>query len=64
MNKAQSVINPIGPHTHASCYTHRCLDISNSRCKLALVDEANNVAVYDLNTKVSTCAAAGMEHLL
>lgn len=30
----------------------RCLDISSSRCKLALIDEASNVVVYDLNTKV------------
>jgi hypothetical protein len=30
----------------------RCLDISSSRCKLALIDEASTVVVYDLNTKV------------
>ena len=29
----------------------RCLDISCSRTKLAVVDEHNTVLVYDINTK-------------
>lgn len=31
---------------------HRCLDISSSRGKLALIDETSIVAVYNLSTKV------------
>lgn len=34
----------------------RCLDLSSSRRKLALVDETNTVVVYDLNTMVSTAS--------
>jgi hypothetical protein len=34
------------------------LDISSCRYKLALVDEANAVVVYDINTKVGTVAVA------
>lgn len=36
----------------------RCLDLSSSRRKLALVDEANKVVVYDTRTKVCVCGAA------
>jgi hypothetical protein len=35
------------------CCWRRCLDLSSSRRKLALVDETNTVVVYDLHTKVS-----------
>lgn len=33
----------------------RCLDLSASRTKLAVVDENANVLVYNLITKVSVC---------
>ncbi|KAF8070897.1 5-methyltetrahydropteroyltriglutamate--homocysteine methyltransferase [Scenedesmus sp. PABB004] len=40
----------------------RCLDLSSSRRKLALVDDTNSVVVYDLHTKARPGGGADLGH--